>query len=232
MSNARRYVPMHLYDQPARPAAPPVTPTTLWTDDMEGILNWTGSGTGADWGVALDNTVAHSPTHDLVIHTRTTTPTPGDYVLATRSVAWPGQHVFHFDTYMYTANPVLLTYLHVGLQANAGAEKWQGRLRYDHVAAKWQYETSAGGWTEIAAWAGLIAAATWYHLQLDIDMNAHKYVSAVFGASTVDLSAQGLLDVGAEASSYVMATLRAQHGASFDQGINHDDVTVIARTSP
>jgi hypothetical protein len=232
MSRAGRYVPMHLYDPPPRAAAPPAAGETIIIDDMEGPLNWTGSGTGADWTVALSTGSAHSPSHSLDLTTRQTTPTAGDTVTALFSTTYPAYPRLTLSLWLDPGALLSQGPTDAILRVNAGAHKYSAGLRYDHANAKWYYWDVAGAFQEIVALAGLLAADTWYHVTLVIDLAAHHYVSATLDTVTADLAGIDMEDDGAEVASYCTLALRSSTGAGLPQGAYFDDVVCTAAPNP
>jgi hypothetical protein len=232
MSRAGRYVPHHLYDPPPRaPAAPPAGETII-TDDCEGPLNWTGSGTGADWTVALSTAAAHSPSHSLDLTTRQTTPTAGDIVAALFSTAHPTYPRVTLSAWLDLGNLLSQGATDLVLNLNSGARHYGAGLRYDPPTATWYYWDVAGAFQEIVALAGLLAADTWYHLTLVIDLAAHHYVSATLDAVTADLAGIDMEDDGPEAANYCTLTLRSSTLAGVPQGAYFDDVLCTAAPNP
>lgn len=232
MSRAGRYIPMHLYDPPPRPGSPPAAGETLLTDDMEGPLNWTGSGTGADWTVALTAAAAHSPSHSLDLTTRVTDPTAGDVVTATYTTTYP-----LYPQLTLTAEINLGALLSQGptdwiVRVNAGAHKYSAGLRYQASDGTWHYWDALGALQPIAALAGVIAADTWVHVSLVVTLTSHQYVSASVDALSADLSGLAIEDDGPEAAAYTQFTVQSSTLAGLAQGAYYDDIDIAANPDP
>ena len=232
MSRAGRYVPMHLYDPPPRSAAPPAPGETIITDDFEGPLNWTGSGTGADWTVALSTAAAHSPSHSLDLTTRVTTPTAGDIVSALFSTDYPAYPRLTLSAWINLGTILSQGPTNLVFNLNSGARHYGAGLHYDAGTGKWHYWDVAGALQEIVALAGALAADTWYHLTLVADLAAHHYVSATLDAVTADLAGIDLEDDGPEAATYLTLTLRSSTLAGVAQGAYFDDAVCTAAPNP
>ena len=232
MSRAGRYVPHHLYDPPHKTAAPPAAGQTILSDDMEGPLNWTGSGTGADWTVALSTDAAHSPTHSLDLTTRVTTAMAGDTVSALFSTDYPAYPRLTLSAWINLGNLLSQGPTALVFNLNSGARHYGAGLHYDAGSGKWHYWDAAGALQEIVALAGALAADTWYHVTLVADLTAHHYVSAHVGALNADLAGIDLEDDGPEAANYLTLTLRSSTLAGVAQGAYFDDFSAVATPNP
>lgn len=203
MTHCRTVCPLHYYDLPSGPPSTPPPSTITLADDMEWAPVWTGSGTGADWSVALDEVHAHSPTHELTLRTRVTGPTTGDYVDAGRTLAVPPLHLVSHTAWVMIPSLASLHTLWITTRWNLGAHLYAAEVLYHHPTAKWYYLDEVGTYVEIPAWAGPLAALTWYPVTLRCDLDAHCYRTAQLGASLVNLDAIPVIDLGAGVAAYL-----------------------------
>ena len=159
----------------------PLTDEIIAYDDFEGRQNFTGSGTGADWTVAL--TTGGNEMVDglqgLKLQTRLTTPAIGDQVTAIRSM-----HLTPHKTYCLSsafrfspmANTRLVALL---MDIYTGSHQCSFGVGYDPQVQMLEYQNQPGIWDTIIGGAIAVDGAAWGRLMFAVDISIFRIISVV-----------------------------------------------------
>jgi len=157
-------------------------------DDFEDLFKWSGSGTGTDYTVEKDTTVAYNNSASLHLKTKATTPTIGDYVQAWRRTHVRGGKKISYMCYFRIG--VNVDYLLFSADLFDGTNRYRCRVKYDLTNKKWQYLDSTGAFVDVPGGVQKLRndVDVWYYFKLTVDYEKGEYVSLQCNDLIIDLT--------------------------------------------
>jgi len=160
----------------------------LLFDDLEDLFKFVGSGTGIDWVVEKNTTVAFNGSASLRMKTKATTPTAGDYVEAWRRAPTPYgkklslECLFRFETLTNE------DYIQFTLSWSSEVGLIRARVRYDPIEKKWIYEAEDGTYKDVPNGAQRLYHKTFHRLRVLADFDKREYVSLQCNDLLIDMT--------------------------------------------
>ena len=179
-------------------------PTVLLLEDCEESYKWTNSGTGADYTGSFDASFCYFGTKGWKLRTRATTPAANDYVRVARYLTYPAVRKLVVRGRVNFSTVSLVKTLAIEFAVVDGVTGYTAALLFTPNTPKVEYVNSAGAYVAMASLAHVITADCWYTFEIALDLVGLKYISASFGGTVVDLSAQGLYSFGGDTRRVVM----------------------------
>lgn len=157
----------------------------FWYDNFEAAnLHWNATTDGLGAAVALSTASAYTGEQSLKL---TAGSNLGMNAYVTRHFHCPALSSIGMET-TFTSN-VQMDYFYIYVAINTGARGIFAGLAYDYTNAELKYHSSAGIWTTLTA-ISLIPADTFAYqpMKLVFDAVSEKYVRAIWGSTTYDMS--------------------------------------------
>lgn len=177
-----------LLSQRRRHRPPPASPYTIATDDLEGNLYWTHSGTGTDHICELSAAQQHAGAQSLHVATRLTGAAPGDLMVAHRAFNWVETHHLIQSVWLMLPDPSKLQYLWWWEQLNKITAWYHPHIAWWISTGEASYWDAAGTPIAVPALDHVWVAGTWTHLTVEISTQSKQYIAATIGAASADLS--------------------------------------------
>lgn len=205
---------------------PSLGPLILF-DDMEGLFKWGKTGTGADYTVEKDATVAYNGLACLHLATRASNPAEDDVVAAHRYLyPRPGKR-YRIELLFQYENSTFCKLLEFDFSIQDGTYLHNIFIRYDPVNAKWQYKSAAGAWVDVVDGAQGLLQAGWHRLVFEFDQNAKEFKSLVCDAKEMDLSGIRYQVAGNGADQYAKLDFKVVAGSTTPPEVYIDDVLIM-----
>lgn len=204
-----------------------VWPAQWWNDDIEWDDRWT-----VDVGVG---DCVHEPAAAALrtgaagfhLKTRPTAAANNDYVLVGQLSTLPAQDYLTLQAYyrLPSKTPSLKVELHLAVYS--GGHKYNALFVHITASNKWQYYNSAGALADVAGGAYTWTANAWTPLTLQVRYSTLRWGTVTWPGGSADLSAQGLYDAGADATTGCRIELQAMANAAAPVTLHVDDVQLF-----
>jgi len=146
----------------------PVGGDIIMFDDMEGQLNWVGSGIGTDWVVDRygDVNCQFRGNYGLRMMTRATTPAADDWVIAYRAIHFRKNQVVRLVYWMRYVSDTLVRRVGNYLDYFTGTTRYMLDVAYNPSLKRWQYYNSVDVWTDVPGGAQELYGDAWHRVSL------------------------------------------------------------------
>jgi len=201
-------------------------------DDFEGAFNWTISGypTGTDFEGGYATDLSFSGNACMVLKTRATNPSEGDWVSAQRYINIGATRKilldcrFRFDLFVSLYEGIYFTIFYIAPNEN---ELYEARLKYSPSDGKWYYYSQIGTFTEISNSVQLRHDA-WHRVRASFDLKNYKYMQLQVDSVVYDLSDYSIpYSTTTWAGEYATVGFMVINSASSQVKAYFDDVLVL-----
>ncbi len=201
----------------------PLADDILMYDNFEGRLNWTGSGTGTDFVVALStggNEMVDGM-QGLKLQTKATTPAAGDEVTATRSMFVTPHRYLTFSGFFRFLNSTTVRRICLRLLYYSGAYQYRFAVGYTCLAQRLDYLEYSEAWWPVPGGSIVLHPDSWHRLAFTVDLVSLRIIAVSCdtlsllsldlepplnnntSGAHIDLSAYLSVDTAAQATSYL-----------------------------
>lgn len=177
-------------------------------DDCSGTCTWRVVGTGADPAGTYETAAAFVGLKGMQIKTRVTDPAANDLCTVSKVVALPDSGLLVFRAKFSLVAKGVLSGLTFGMDVENGSRRYQGAVAYYPNGPILGWDDSGGTGPEVAAGAFSMDADAWFGMEIVVDCNAYKYVSAQFAHVDLGIGGEGMYDGGATTVKQVEAYMR------------------------
>lgn len=168
-------------------SVPSLGPVMLF-DDIEDLLKWSKTGTGADYVVEKSATVAYNGSACLHMQPKATSPADGDVVSAYRDLYQrPGKR-YRVEMIWRFEVETTLQYARFSQTIWDGTNKHEVEVRFDAIAQKWQYLNSGGTWSDVIGGAQRLNNVAWHRMMIEFDESAGEFIQLVSDSLEMSLS--------------------------------------------
>jgi hypothetical protein len=188
-------------------ARPEIARGVLLLEDCEGAFTWTVTGTGGDDVHAFAAAAAFMGGFGVQLKTRTTDAAPADTLTIRKKFGFPESGLLVARFRLAAVTPADFAYIYVILDFSDGVTGHAACIMLDVAAGKTYYQAAGGGFIEIAALAAAFSAGAFYTVDLQADVLANNYISAMVNGTIADLSGIPLVDGGAVATRFARADI-------------------------
>lgn len=198
----------------------------LLLEDCEGIDVWDGSGTGSDYAVDFITQAAFYGSKGLQIQTKTTTPTDGDVVAATRLLPMPAGDRVVIRMRVQTVFISTLDHYYAKFHVHDGSREYAAAIRVSLATPKLEYLDLGGSWVEVSGYGQKGTNYSWHILEFQVDVGSKEYLSVLYQGIETDLSGIKYQDVGASVLRYTKIELAAEAAAGDSVKVYFDAIYV------
>jgi hypothetical protein len=160
----------------------------IFYDNFEDLLKWTKSGTGADYVVELDPSVAFHGKQSLFLSTRLTDPAENDEVSALFLSHMLPSQTLTMTVIFRIPDPENHKYVTFVLYAHNGIRLYHANIRYSVMDPIWSYKNSEGSFTPLDPMPLGIYTNSWHRITLRININTLLYTDFSLDHQHFDLS--------------------------------------------
>lgn len=161
----------------------------LFADEYESsTLLWTGSGDGADYGVARATGAAYMGAYGLELKTRSTEPAIGDVVRATVRLPQTLDKRVTMLAHVKALSGALVKYVTFGFTGARDDYSYNLGMRYDPGGAIWGRQAPGGGWATDWGVAFDGNDNAYHRVLLVWDWSLEEYVRVVVDEKEFDVS--------------------------------------------
>lgn len=174
---------------------PTLSSTLLWPytagglllyDDMEGVLEWSGSGTGV-YTMEQSHDHAYQGDYSLLLKTRAAA-AANDFLEATRKVGLTPRKKLLLSFYFYPYSSTNIKNIAVNFGHYDGSSYIHGELRYSYSSLLWQYLKSNGLYANVTGSGQKLFAEAWHSFSLNIDFVNSQYTQMVSDGLIIDMT--------------------------------------------
>jgi hypothetical protein len=206
------------------PSSPPIV---MW-DDMESLLKWQKTGTGADYTVTLDDTKCFNGNYSLYMVTKSTTPAAADEVVAYRyfGIRQPRFLTVRFlakllSTYQYLQGPQLL------VEVFTQSLLHRFGFTVDQSTAEVKLYDANGNYNTAVTLTGIAPSDEWSLYEVSVNLITQQYASLYAYANEIDVAGQSYhVDTPAGNKGGGAIVLKAIALDAYQVGYNVDNVMI------
>lgn len=211
----------------------PVADDIIFCDDVEGQLNWSGSGTGTDWVVdkyGAVNAVMRG-SYGVRMQTKATTPAVGDIVTAVRNVFLTPHRQALLSACFRLPTVSTIEYFEVRAIYWDGTYQYELSLRYDRAAGIWKQYISGTYQYNIAGSSQVFHPDAWNRIEVAVDFanynrNLRGLVCNQVNLPDINYNVLAAYD---SAAPHLTVSFALKSSAASQQTMYLDDIVVLAR---
>ena len=189
---------------------PTIPSTLLWPytagglllyDDMEGVLEWTGSGTGT---YTMEQSHNHAYSGDYSLHLKTrAAAVAADTVSAVRQIGITPRKKLLFSVCFLPTSGSDIEYISFNIIHYDGSYRREAQVRYYYetlaVNRKWKYVKSDGTLADITGGNQMLGTSAWHMMSLSIDFVNNQYTELISDGLVMDMASLADYDLRAVA---------------------------------
>jgi len=191
-------------------------------------LNWSGSGTGADWVVDRFGAVGAQDRGNfgLRIRTRVTTPAVGDFVQAMRFTSLRRWRNITFSCSFRQPNGIGIDKIYFLLNYMNGVKTIRGDIRYSYFDEAWSFRNVSDVWEVIPGSSQKLGDDSWHYFSVVIDYVNNKLKIFQCDEVYIERLERTFCELPTMAPNYFYVAMGMITSVASQQTMYYDDVLV------